>query len=119
MFGVSFSPAASEKLSKRSVRPSRWTLHERSDKTLDDLRGCSTDIEAGSNYWAILQVGALPYPTAHRPDPGAMGTSEFKSCGAHRRAHSSGSHVSAATTIVVRPLGDATVDTAEQWSRMR
>ena len=52
-FGVSFSPAASDKALKAIRQTVRsWTLHERSDKTLDDLaRMFNASIRGWINYY--------------------------------------------------------------------
>ena len=80
-FGVSFSPAVSGKALK-SIRQTvrHWTLHERSDKTLDDLaRMFNNHIRGWINYYGRYYKSALyPDPAAHRPHLGTMGASEVQ-----------------------------------------
>jgi hypothetical protein len=57
-FGVSFSPAVSGKALK-SIRQTvrHWTLHQRSDKTLDDLaRMFNNHIRGWINYYGRFYV---------------------------------------------------------------
>ena len=67
--GVSFSPAASDRALKairQTVR--RWTLHERSDKSLDDLaRMFNPYIRGWINYYGRYYKSAL-YPTLRHID---------------------------------------------------
>jgi len=68
-FGVSFSPAVSGKALK-SIRQTvrRWTLHERSDKTLDDLaRMFNNHIRGWINYYGRFYKSAL-YPALRHID---------------------------------------------------
>jgi RNA-directed DNA polymerase len=67
--GVSFSPAASDKALKAIRQTVRsWTLHERSDKTLDDLaRMFNAHIRGWINYYGRFYPSAL-YPTLRRLD---------------------------------------------------
>src|SRR5271157_3553378 len=68
----------------------------------------------------LLQVGALPDPTPHRPDIGAMGTSEVQIPTAPSAAHTSVARPHrAATTIVVCSLAAATREWLNNGSRMR
>ena len=69
-FGVSFSPAASGKALK-SIRQTvrHWALHQRSDKTLDDLaRMFNSHIRGWINYYGRYYKSAL-YPTLRHIDP--------------------------------------------------
>ena len=67
--GVSFSPAVSNKALKairQTVR--RWSLHERSDKSLDDLaRMFNAHIRGWINYYGRFYPSAL-YPTLRHID---------------------------------------------------
>jgi Group II intron, maturase-specific domain/Reverse transcriptase (RNA-dependent DNA polymerase) len=68
-FGVSFSPAVSGKALK-SIRQTvrHWTLHERSDKTLDDLaRMFNNNIRGWINYYGCYYKSAL-YPALRHID---------------------------------------------------
>jgi RNA-directed DNA polymerase len=68
-FGVSFSPAVSGKALK-SIRQTvrHWTLHERSDKTLDDLaRMFNNHIRGWINYYGRFYKSAL-YPALRHID---------------------------------------------------
>ena len=68
-FGVSFSPAVSGKVLK-SIRQTvrRWTLHQRSDKTLDDLaRMFNNHIRGWINYYGCFYKSAL-YPALRHID---------------------------------------------------
>src|SRR5271168_1574118 len=68
----------------------------------------------------LLQVGALPDPTAHRPDIGAMGPSEVQIPTAPSAAHTAVARPHrAATAIVVCSLADATGIWLNNGSRMR
>ena len=80
-FGVSFSPAASGKALK-SIRQTvrHWALHQRSDKTLDDLaRMFNSHIRGWINYYGRYYKSAL-YPTLRHIDRilGTMGPSEVQ-----------------------------------------
>jgi RNA-directed DNA polymerase len=64
--GVSFSPAASDKALRQTVRG--WSLHERSDKTVDDLvRMFNVHIRGWINYYGRFYPSAL-YPTLRHID---------------------------------------------------
>lgn len=67
--GVSFSPAASDKALKAIRQTVRsWSLHQRSDKTLDDLaRMFNAHIRGWINYYGRFYPSAL-YPTLRRID---------------------------------------------------
>ena len=82
--GVSFSPAVSNKALKairQTVR--RWSLHERSDKSLEDLaRMFNAHIRGWINYYGRFYTSALdPDSEAYRCHPGAMGLSEVQGLG--------------------------------------
>jgi hypothetical protein len=87
-FGVVFSPAASDKALKtirQTVR--RWTLHERSDKSLDDLaRMFHSHIRGWINYYGRYYKSAL-YPTLRHIDRilARWAHRKFKSLRRHRR----------------------------------
>ena len=87
-FGVSFSPAASDKALKRIRQTVRgWALHERSDKTLDDLaRMFNANIRGWINYYACYYKSAL-YPTLRHIDRilARWAHRKFKSLRRHRR----------------------------------
>jgi len=87
-FGVSFSPAASDKALKEIRRTVRsWTLHERSDKTLDDLaRMFNANIRGWINYYGRYYKSAL-YPTLRHIDRilARWAHRKFKSLRRHRR----------------------------------
>ena len=91
--GVSFSPAVSNKALKairQTVR--RWSLHERSDKSLDDLaRMFNAHIRGWINYYGRFYPSAL-YPTLRHIDrhPGAMGRRKFKALTGTGRGPSTG-----------------------------
>jgi RNA-directed DNA polymerase len=110
-FGVVFSPAASNKALKTIRQTVRgWALHERSDKSLDDLaRMFNANIRGWINYYGRYYKSAL-YPTLRHID--RIGSSEVQvleaasttitaMAGAHR----------APPPRSVRSLADA----AEQW----
>jgi len=87
-FGVSFSPAASDKALKAIRHTVRsWRLHERSDKTLDDLaRMFNADIRGWINYYGCYYKSAL-YPTLRHIDRilARWAHRKFKSLRRHRR----------------------------------
>ncbi len=87
-FGVSFSPAASDKALKAIRQTVRsWTLHERSDKTLDDLaRMFNANIRGWINYYGCYYKSAL-YPTLRHIDRilARWAHRKFKSLRRHRR----------------------------------
>ena len=87
-FGVSFSPAASDKALKEIRQTVRsWTLHERSDKSLDDLAGMFNAIIRGwINYYGAYYKSAL-YPTLRHIDQilARWAHRKFKSLRRHRR----------------------------------
>ena len=87
-FGVSFSPAASDKALKAIRQTIRgWTLHERSDKTLDDLaRMFNASIRGWINYYGRYYKSAL-YPTLRHIDRilARWAHRKFKSLRRHRR----------------------------------
>ena len=87
-FGVSFSPAASDKALKAIRQTIRgWTLHQRSDKTLDDLaRMFNTTIRGWINYYGCYYKSAL-YPTLRHIDRilARWAHRKFKSLRRHRR----------------------------------
>ena len=87
-FGVSFSPAASDKALKAIRQTIRsWTLHERSDKTLDDLaRMFNASIRGWINYYGCYYKSAL-YPTLRHIDRilARWAHRKFKSLRRHRR----------------------------------
>src|SRR5262249_12659526 len=68
-FGVVFSPAASDKALKTIRQTVRsWALHERSDKSLDDLaRMFNSHIRGWINYYGRYYKSAL-YPTLRHID---------------------------------------------------
>jgi RNA-directed DNA polymerase len=86
--GVSFSPAASEqalKAIRQTVRS--WSLHERSDKSLDDLaRMFNCYIRGWINYYGRFYKSAL-YPTLRHIDQtlARWAHRKFKSLQRHRR----------------------------------
>lgn len=86
--GVSFSPAASDKALKiirQTVRG--WSLHERSDKALDDLaRMFNMHIRGWINYYGRFYPSAL-YPTLRHIDVSLArwANRKFKSMRRHRR----------------------------------
>ena len=86
--GVSFSPAVSGqalKAIRQTVR--RWTLHERSDKSLDDLARMFNDpIRGWINYYGRYYKSAL-YPTLRHIDSilARWAHRKFKSMRRHRR----------------------------------
>jgi group II intron reverse transcriptase/maturase len=86
--GVSFSPAVSGqalKAIRQTVR--RWTLHERSDKSLDDLaRMFNPYIRGWINYYGRYYKSAL-YPTLRHIDSilARWAHRKFKSMRRHRR----------------------------------
>ena len=86
--GVSFSPAASD-LALKAIRQAvrRWTLHERSDKSLDDLaRMFNPSIRGWINYYGRYYKSAL-YPTLRHIDRilARWAHRKFKSVRRHRR----------------------------------
>jgi RNA-directed DNA polymerase len=91
-FGVSFSPAVSGKALK-SIRQTvrHWTLHQRSDKTLDDLaRMFNNHIRGWINYYGRFYKSAL-YPALRHIDRilARWAHRKFKSLRRHkRRTHS-------------------------------
>jgi len=86
--GVSFSPAASDKALKairQTIR--RWSLHERSDRSLDDLaRMFNSYIRGWINYYGRYYKSAL-YPTLRHIDRilARWAHRKFKSLQRHRR----------------------------------
>ena len=87
-FGVSFSPAASGEALK-SIRQTvrHWKLHQRSDKTLDDLaRMFNNHIRGWINYYGRFYKSAL-YPTLRRIDLilARWAHRKFKSLRRHKR----------------------------------
>jgi hypothetical protein len=87
-FGVSFSPAASDKALKTIRQTVRgWALHERSDKSLDDLaRMFNANIRGWINYYGRYYKSAL-YPTLRHIDRilARWANRKFKSLKRHRR----------------------------------
>ena len=87
-FGVVFSPAASDKALKKIRQTVRgWTLHERSDKSLDDLaRMFNVNIRGWINYYARYYKSAL-YPTLRHIDRilARWAHRKFKPLKRHRR----------------------------------
>ena len=87
-FGVVFSPAASDKALKTIRQTVRsWTLHERSDKSLDDLaRMFNSHIRGWINYYGRYYKSAL-YPTLRHIDRilARWAHRKFKSLRRHRR----------------------------------
>jgi len=87
-FGVSFSPAASDKALKTIRQTVRgWALHERSDKSLDDLaRMFNATIRGWINYYGRYYKSAL-YPTLRHIDSilARWAHRKFKSLTRHRR----------------------------------
>jgi hypothetical protein len=85
---VSFSPAASGKALKALRQTVRsWTLHERSDKSLDDLaRMFNSHIRGWINYYGRYYKSAL-YPTLRHIDRilARWAHRKFKSLRRHRR----------------------------------
>ena len=83
--GVSFSPAISNKALKairQTVR--RWSLHERSDKSLDDLaRMFNAHIRGWINYYGRFYPSAL-YPTLRHIDVILARCRKFKALYRHR-----------------------------------
>jgi RNA-directed DNA polymerase len=86
--GVSFSPAASEQVLKAIRQTVRsWSLHERSDKSLDDLaRMFNCYIRGWINYYGRFYKSAL-YPTLRHIDQtlARWAHRKFKSLQRHRR----------------------------------
>ena len=117
-FGVSFSPAVSGKVLK-SIRQTvrRWTLHQRSDKTLDDLaRMFNNHIRGSINYYGRFYKSAL-YPALRHIDQilAPMGASEVQVLRRHkRRTHAGWSALCTASPICSR-TGSFSTDAAEQW----
>jgi RNA-directed DNA polymerase len=87
-FGVLFSPAASDKALKTIRQTVRsWALHERSDKSLDDLaRMFNSHIRGWINYYGRYYKSAL-YPTLRHIDLilARWAHRKFKSLRRHRR----------------------------------
>jgi RNA-directed DNA polymerase len=87
-FGVSFSPAASDKALKTIRQTVRsWSLHERSDKSLDDLaRMFNSHIRGWINYYGRYYKSAL-YPTLRHIDLilARWAHRKFKSLRRHQR----------------------------------
>jgi RNA-directed DNA polymerase len=87
-FGVVFSPAASDKALKKIRQTVRgWALHERSDKSLDDLaRMFNANIRGWINYYSRYYKSAL-YPTLRHIDRilARWAHRKFKSLRRHRR----------------------------------
>ena len=87
-FGVLFSPAASDKALKTIRQAVRsWSLHERSDKSLDDLaRMFNSHIRGWINYYGRYYKSAL-YPTLRHIDLilARWAHRKFKSLRRHRR----------------------------------
>jgi hypothetical protein len=85
---VVFSPAASDKALKTFRQTVRsWTLHERSDKSLDDLaRMFNSHIRGWINYYGRYYKSAL-YPTLRHIDRilARWAHRKFKSLRRHRR----------------------------------
>ena len=121
-FGVSFSPAASDKALKAIRQTVRsWTLHERSDKTLDDLaRMFNATSVAGSTTTAATtsRLSIRPYGTSTAF--GTMGASEVQVPPTPPAANTAlaGSH-RATPTVAVRTLGAAAGARPNNGSRMR
>ena len=117
--GVSFSPAVSGKALKairQTVR--RWTLHERSDKTLDDLaRMFNTHIRGWINYYGRFYQSAL-YPTLRHIDRilARWACRKFKCLGQAQATGTSlaGAH-RAPSDQICSPTGACSMDAAEQW----
>lgn len=87
-FGVSFSPAVNNKALK-SIRQTvrNWTLHERSDKSLDDLaRMFNSHIRGWINYYGRYYKSAL-YPSLRHIDRilARWAHRKFKSLRGHKR----------------------------------
>ncbi len=86
--GVSFSPAAGDKALKAIRQTVRgWSLHERSDKALDDLaRMFNMHIRDWINYYGRFYPSAL-YPTLRHIDVSLArwANRKFKSMRRHRR----------------------------------
>ena len=86
--GVSFSPAASDKALKAIRQTVRgWSLHNRSDKSLDDLaRMFNPYIRGWINYYGRYYKSAL-YPTLRHIDRilARWAHRKFKSLRRHRR----------------------------------
>jgi len=87
-FGVSFNPAVSGKALK-SIRQTvrHWTLHQRSDKALDDLaRMFNNHIRGWINYYGRFYKSAL-YPTLRHIDRilARWAHRKFKSLRRHKR----------------------------------
>jgi RNA-directed DNA polymerase len=86
--GVSFSPAVSTKALtaiRQTVRS--WSMHRRSDKTLDDLAGMfNSHIRGWINYYGRFCPSAL-YPTLQRIDLtlARWASGKFKSLRGHKR----------------------------------
>jgi len=87
-FGVLFSPAASDKALKAIRQTVRsWALHERSDKSLDDLaRMFNSHIRGWINYYGRYYKSAL-HPTLRHIDRilARWAHRKFKSLRRHRR----------------------------------
>src|SRR5262245_29146254 len=86
--GVSFSPAASTNALTAIRRTTRsWSMHRRSDKSLDDLaRMFNSHIPGGINYYGLFFPSAC-YPTLQRIDLtlARWASGKFKSLRGHKR----------------------------------
>ena len=117
-FGVSFSPAVSGKALK-SVRQTvrRWTLHERSDKTLDDLaRMFNNHIRGWINYYGRFYKSAL-YPALRHIDRilARWVHRKFKSPDATSDEHITGWRMLCAGSPICSLTGAFCMGAAEQW----
>jgi RNA-directed DNA polymerase len=85
---VNFSPAVSNRATKRIRQTIRsWSLHRRSDKSLDDLaRMFNPMIRGWINYYSRFNRSAL-YPTLHHLNRilARWAGRKYKRLGSHRR----------------------------------
>ena len=116
-FGVSFSPAVNGKALK-SIRQTvrHWILHERSDKTLDDLaRMFNNHIRGWINYYDHFYKSALFPPCGtstafwHDGRIGSSSPSDAKSDG-----HITGCCTSCGVSLICLLTGEFCMDVAEQ-----
>ena len=119
--GVSFSPAVSDKALKairQTVR--RWSLHERSDKSLDDLaRMFNAHIRGWINYYGRFYPSAL-YPTLRHIDVilARWACRKFKALYRHRTRRSTGWSALRAARQGCSPIGACPWPRPNNGSRM-
>ena len=116
--GVSFSPAASDKALKAIRQTVRsWSLHQRSDKTLDDLaRMFNAHIRGWINYYGRFYPSAL-YPTLRRIDLflARWADRKFKSLRRHKTRAIHWLQRIARRQTGLLLIGPCSLDAAEQW----